>query len=514
MKRRGFVVLFLVLPFVSHSQVSFVCYTNPKVEQTEDYQKGNVYQKDFLLFMDAVKSAHPYFAGFKDSVAWEKRWREGFRAAGKCVSLSDLEGCMQRILSLLHDSHSTVIFSDSLGKRYPIYLFFDSTGVFLYGASQCGLKQYLGKRVVKINGKPVQKVVESFRPLVSYANETDFIRQLPQAMQSPALWKASRLTKNGRLHILFSDGKEVPLEPVAKERFSLAWMRSAKMGHLVRFDRSEPFNYRLYEDKGICFFQFNICEDQSSYRQQRANGQFKSYDDAEFEEAISQIPVFSDFLEEMFSDIRVNDIHTLVVDIRENGGGNSLLCEQLMSWLMPIEELRTPHSTIRLSELWEQQYPVLAEKYRKMLGNGYELGNTYRSEDLLLSGDNTESRCFSMNTNTENIFKGDVVFVMDEKTYSSAGMLLTMAADNHIGRIIGGKSAFLPCDYGDVLAFSLPNTGVRVCLSHKFFTRPDSQQCADSCMMPDVYIPTRWDVLMSGVDVCWEWVLRKYGTKK
>ena len=512
---KGFLFVFLLsmFPFVTYSQVSFVEYSNPEVEGREAYQKGNVYQKDFLLFMDAVTSAHPYFADNADSVLWAKRWQEGLRVAGKCADQSDFEACLQRVISLLHDSHSSVLFSDSIGKKYQIYLFFDSTDVLLYGGSPCGLSQHLGKRVVKINGKPVRKVVECFRPLVSYSNETDFYRQLPLLMQSPVLWKASGLNKDGVMHILFSDGSEVPMAAVAREQFSLAWNRSAKIGHLVRFGKEEPFNYRLYEDKGICFFQFNRCEDQSSYRQQRAYGKFQSLSDEQFEQAVSQIPDFGEFLEEMFSDMRVNEIHTLVVDVRENAGGDSRLCEQLMSWLMPVDDLQTHASVVRLSTLFELQYPMLAEDYKKVLGKDYQLGKCYNAGDLSVQADGNDGHFFKMNTQTDNIFKGNVVFIMDEKTCSSAGMLVTMARDNHIGRVVGGKSAFFPCDYGDILAFQLPNTGVKVYVSHKIFSRPDKSACGESCFMPDVYIPTRWDIIMSGEDACWSWVLKRYSKK-
>ena len=42
-------------------------------------------------------------------------------------------------------------------------------------------------------------------------------------------------------------------------------------------------------------------------------------------------------------------------------------------------------------------------------------------------------------------------FLVDKRTFSSAGMLMTLARDNHIGRIIGTTSSFPPSHYGEIL---------------------------------------------------------------
>ena len=86
------------------------------------------------------------------------------------------------------------------------------------------------------------------------------------------------------------------------------------------------------------------------------------------------------------------------------------------------------------------------------------------------------------------IFDGQVVFVMGKRTFSSAGMLFTLARDNHIGTIIGTTSTFSPSHYGEVLPYRLPNTGVLGSISCKFFARPDAATVDDKCLEPDVKV--------------------------
>lgn len=57
-----------------------------------------------------------------------------------------------------------------------------------------------------------------------------------------------------------------------------------------------------------------------------------------------------------------------------------MLCKQLLSWLKPIKEINKSKVQIRFSKLWEQQYPLLSEKYKNILsnkGDDYELGRLY-----------------------------------------------------------------------------------------------------------------------------------------
>lgn len=39
-----------------------VVVTNPEVEASDSYRKGNSYQRDFLLFADMLENTHPLFA--------------------------------------------------------------------------------------------------------------------------------------------------------------------------------------------------------------------------------------------------------------------------------------------------------------------------------------------------------------------------------------------------------------------------------------------------------------------
>ena len=105
------------------------------------------------------------------------------------------------------------------------------------------------------------------------------------------------------------------------------------------------------------------------------------------------------------------------------------------------------------------------------------------------------------------LFKGQVVFVMGKRTYSSAGILLTLARDNHIGTIIGTTSTFSPSHYGEILPYRLPNTGVLGSIPCKYFVRPDAATADAPCLEPDIAID------LDDKDASWRFICESFGSQ-
>lgn len=212
------------------------------------------------------------------------------------------------------------------------------------------------------------------------------------------------------------------------------------------------YDYSIFEPEGICYLQFNQCVD------------------------MTDIP-FEDFLDEVFTKMKEAQIKTLVVDVQYNSGGSSRLCDELLQHLYPVEKLENYTTYLRFSNLMAAYNPKIAAVKAKWESDGHA-DELYQKPESKIPADFLQPE----------LFKGQVVFVMGPKTYSSAGILLTLARDNHIGTIIGTTSTFSPSHYGEVLPYRLPNTGVLGSISCKFFARPDAATVDDACMEPDCVI--------------------------
>jgi len=238
--------------------------------------------------------------------------------------------------------------------------------------------------------------------------------------------------------------------------------------HIMR-PHASNYDYQLFSDHSICYLQFNKCVNANDYP-------------------------FAAFLNDMFAKMKEEGIKTLVVDVQYNGGGSSRLCDELFMHLYPLNKMKFFTTYLRFSDLMATYNPKTAE-VKKNWESGGHVDELYQMPAPKIPADFQQPECF----------EGQVVFVMGQKTYSSAGMLLTNARDHHVGTIIGVTSTFRPSHYGEVLPYRLPNTGVLGSISCKFFARPDAATVDDTCMQPDI------EVNLDDKDAAWQLIVEKFG---
>ena len=240
--------------------------------------------------------------------------------------------------------------------------------------------------------------------------------------------------------------------------------------HIMRRHDSN-YDYQLFPDQSICYLQFNQCVNAKDYP-------------------------FAKFLDDMFAKMDENGIKTLVVDAQYNNGGSSQLCDALLMHLYPVDKMKHFASYLRFSDLMAAYNPRITIAKKSWEDNGHK-NELYQMPAPKIPADFQQPK----------LFEGQVVFVMGKRTFSSAGMLFTLARDNHIGTIIGTTSTFSPSHYGEILPYRLPNTGVLGSISCKFFARPDAASVDDECMEPDV------KVNLADKDASWRYIIENYGNK-
>lgn len=239
--------------------------------------------------------------------------------------------------------------------------------------------------------------------------------------------------------------------------------------HIMR-PHATFYDYQIFPEHSICYLQFNKC-------------------------ANNPADPFSTFLDRMFAEMKERDIKTLVVDVQYNGGGNDYFCSMLMEHLYPFAKLKTFTAYTRLSNFMTEYYPNAVEFKKDWEKEGHK--DELYQEPANKIGDYQQPK----------LYEGQIVFVMGPKTFSSAGILLTHARDNHFGTIIGTTSTFGPSHYGNTLPFRLPNTAVYGSISCQFFTRPDDSKTDEAYMQPDI------EVNLDDKDAAWKFVIDKYGAK-
>ena len=236
--------------------------------------------------------------------------------------------------------------------------------------------------------------------------------------------------------------------------------------HIMR-PHATVYDYQIFPEQSICYLQFNKCTDNPA-------------------------DPFASFLDRMFAEMETENIETLVVDVQYNNGGSSWYSDLLCAHLYPINKTKQFKSYTRFSDLVAQAFPPSVEVRKSWENAGHK-------EELY------PEPAQSANYQQPKLYEGKAVFVMGPHTFSSAGMLITLARDNHFGTIVGTSSIFSPSHYGQVLPFRMPNTEVFGSVSCKYFVRPDESQIDEPFLQPDV------EISLEDKDAAWQFIVGKYG---
>lgn len=234
--------------------------------------------------------------------------------------------------------------------------------------------------------------------------------------------------------------------------------QSMDQADAIMANKGDLFHYLIIPEEGICYLQFNQCADARTLRNE-------------------SLPRWDKMLDDMFAEMKAKDIKRLIVDAQYNNGGSSMLCDELLIRLCPFEKLQLLSTSLRFSRLMAAYNPRIAIAKQSWEADGH-------IDELYSMPLGTVGPGFVQ----PEVFDGKTIFVQSERTYSSAGILMTLVRDNHLGTIVGTNSTFSPSHYGEVLPYRLPNTGVIGTISCKFFARPDKEHIDDKTLVPDVAI--------------------------
>lgn len=160
--------------------------------------------------------------------------------------------------------------------------------------------------------------------------------------------------------------------------------------------------------------------------------------------------IYCSCLREMFTEVRERGIEHVAVDIRGNGGGNSLVVNEFIRYL-DVDTYRVDTCRWRLGI------------FNPHSGSGVNQNQRY----------------------TDLTFQGDVYILTSAGSFSSAMMFAEYIKDNQLGTLIGEAPGNTPSGFGDIAIFQLPNSGLYVNVSTKEFFRAD-RECKDILVLPDV----------------------------
>lgn len=329
---------------------------------------------------------------------------------------------LNKIAASVGDAHTTINIWD--GYNYPLQFWIFDGNVYVVNADT-SLEKMMFSQILKIDGVDIDIVIEQLKTLISHENESWVLSMLPGYLQSPVYMYGLGIVQNEN-EAVFTVQKDGEVEDFTVSTLeygiSANFVNKNTEDNLIGiYDKYYDYEY-LPDYKALCF-EYNVCADMDSQR-------------------------FADFNKEMFDTIEKNDVEKIIIDLRNNSGGNS--------------EILNPF-TKRLKS--------------------YIAGNANVKVYILVGRNTFSSGMFAI-----------------YRVKESAPKAIS------VGESTGGA---LDC-YGEVKTINLPNSQIPISYSTKYFEFSKNFSYKNDgvgTFLPDISVQPTIEDYKSGTDVVLEYVL-------
>ncbi len=222
---------------------------------------------------------------------------------------------------------------------------------------------------------------------------------------------------------------------------------------------------------------------------------------------------FSIFLDSVFTIIDDKDIQHLVIDTRQNGGGNSYLANLLFNYITENPYKMTTQMDLKYSKKAKKRYKQYFRSqikwYKRPL---YYITSPFNDElrKLFFTKNGTIVTYKPTDKNKpedKNLkFTGETYLLTSHYTFSSANMLAAAFKHYNMGLILGEETGGVLNSFGEMIILNLPNTNLSAYCSIKRFVHPGYDGKV-SGVVPDIEIKPSLEDIIDERDVAIEYVI-------
>ncbi|WP_026376792.1 S41 family peptidase [Aestuariibacter salexigens] len=194
---------------------------------------------------------------------------------------------------------------------------------------------------------------------------------------------------------------------------------------------------------------------------------------------------FEDFIDDTFAEIKASSVTSLIIDIRDNTGGN------------------TDTVTYLSRHIANKPFQLVSRVTEKLNHDNRGLFN-YRGEVGQLLNEKWDEWETPVDESVR--FTGDTYLLISPVSYSSAIVFATTLKDNGFATLIGQPTGGFANQTAQGNLFNLPHSELRVYVATKLLVRPSGDTAVQG-VQPHVIIPQDQKSLASGKDTGIEAVL-------
>lgn len=421
-------------------------YENPDPELLKRAPSGQLSPEQAKFDLDAlfytISEVHPDMYSVAGQVELLSAINRASESITDSISVEELYKIAAPVVAMIGDGHTNLFFPANEvfkkeTKRIPVWMHVESDRTITVDRSLDSIMPR-GTKILKINGKTANQIIDALLPYVS--GETEHFR-------------LSRLDDlRPLLHMSMpADSYEIEyIAPGRSEACSATFPALAPPEYMSRVpapnnnSSGEPYTFRIDETEKVGIMDFRSFEDKKKMKE---------------------------FADSMFSALREQGIRDLIIDIRENGGGASVVGDILLQYFSPKPFIQMEKSLIRITPTTR----------RLMWYDDIKPGIYY---DVT-----TEDKFHKPLSREEGFYDGKVWLLTSNKTFSSAGSFAWAAQAFGAGTLVGETTGGMNVSYGDVLGYNLPVSGITCGISYKRFWKHNADENDIHGAIPEYQVP-------------------------
>ncbi|MBP2615562.1 S41 family peptidase [Chryseobacterium jejuense] len=374
---------------------------------------------DFLIKNIDEVSVDPYSRISRKNFLLEMHNVENTIVKQPTISPVDFYKALQPVIVKLEDGHTELNISDYVAKTdyliFPFSVRVSEDGVFIksikstYNESVTG--DLIGMQITDINGKNSSEIVELLQHYTSGESKKSRL-------------ELSEDYFNDYYNLFLKKGNAVEISLNKSQKLNIPLLRkSEKKSIASKGIVTKSYYFDVKKDKNCAVFTFNQFADPEKFRS---------------------------FLQNMFADLKAHYIQNLIIDIRNNGGGNSDLGDELLKYLVAKPFSQYEKTLVKYSDI-RKEYLKASEI------DSTELKN-YLSGISGTVGVIDHSKNVIEPKNENERFTGNVYLLISGQTFSSAADFANAFKFYKAGKIIGSETGGFIISPGEVIERQLPNS--------------------------------------------------------
>jgi len=416
-------------------------------------------EKDLMFFHEKLPSIHPLFLDKDFKGKWENEFAAAIRLLKDSMTQNEFYLISAPLLAYLNDSHSNFLCPVDQRKKYmmeggssfPFSVKLDENRIFVteyYGEGSLLFKGC--EEMVQKNDIASTNIIFEMQKLVG--GKSLPVKNLTIEMYFRTyLWMIFGFEKDYQL-VLRNDSHQLSnifVNGITNEQFLKNRKRYTP-------PKTEQYSISIEEDEKTSVLTIRSFSD--------LNG-------------------FCAFADSAFRVIAEKKVENLIIDIRGNLGGRSIVVDSLMNYLTnkPYNQYQKIETLISndLKAYYKEKYP---EKYDEI--KDFVIGELYSSSDEMVYPHNSKFR-----------FSGKLFLLTDNKTSSAAATFSGVCKELKLSVIVGEETGGTTEYFGDFWFLTLPSTGLQFHLSPKRFVQYGGTDLKRG-VFPDFLVSNKSDSIM------------------